>query len=123
MKNDAQRIASYLAKTVPATVSLKVASMLGGMKTGFAASMTGLTGLADTETLIQGVLNDANVPTIQYPFYLNFGREIWSKQRLGVDGPTLVAVAQSLHDKYEAYGLATATLVDIADQVFHIAVI
>jgi hypothetical protein len=33
-----------------------------------------------------------------------------------------VSVAQSLHDKWEAYGLATATLVDIADKVFHIAV-
>jgi hypothetical protein len=119
VKDDARRIASYLAKTVPATMSLKVASQLTGMKSGFAGAMTSLVPM---EIQIQGILNSANVPTIQYPFYLNFGREIWSKQREGIDGPTLAAVGQSLHDKYVAYGLKTATLTDIADQVFNITV-
>jgi hypothetical protein len=119
MKTDAQRIASYLAKTVPATMSLKVASVLSGMKTGFASAVQSL---ATMEASVQGLLNDANVPTIDYPFYLNFGREIWSKMREGIDGPTLASVAQSLHDKYESYGLSTATLVDIADQIFNITV-
>lgn len=119
MKSDAQRIASYLAKTVPSTVGLKVASMLSGMKTGFAGAAHSL---VPVEIAIQAVLNDTDIPTIEYPFYLNFGRELWSEQGKGIDGPTLASVAQSLHDKYEAYGLATATLVDIADQVFHITV-
>jgi len=119
MKTDAQRIASYLAKTVPATLSLKIASVLGGMQSGFAAATNDLVPM---EQAVQGVCNDAAVPTIQYPFYLNFGREIWSGKMQGIDGPGLIAVAQSLHDKYVTYGLATAVLVDIADQVFTITV-
>jgi hypothetical protein len=119
VKDDAKRIASYLAKTVPATVSLKVASVLAGMKTGFAGAVQSLVPI---EMAIQTVLNDTDLPTIDYPFYLNFGREIWAKQNEGIDGPTLASVAQSLHDKYEAYGLTSAVLIDIADQVFHLVV-
>jgi hypothetical protein len=120
VKSDAQRIASYLAKTVPATVSLKVASVLSGMTTGFSAAVDSLVPM---ETQTQALLNDADVPTIQYPFYLNFGRELWAKIRKGIDGPSLAALGQSLHDKYVGYGLETAVLADIAGQVFNITVI
>jgi hypothetical protein len=119
VKTDAQRIASYLAKTVPATMSLKVASVLSGMKTGFSSAVQSL---ATMEALVQGLLNDANVPTIDYPYYYNFAREIWAKMREGIDGPSLASVAQSLHDKYESYGYATATLAAIADEIFNITV-
>jgi hypothetical protein len=119
MRTEAQRHAAYLLKTVPATVSLKVAAVLGGMKTGFSAAINDLVPI---EQATQGVLNDADVPTVQYPFYLNFAREIWARKFRGIDGPTLISSAQSLHDKYVSYGLATAVLVDIADQVFTITV-
>jgi hypothetical protein len=119
VKSDAERIASYLAKTVPATVSLKLASVLAGMKTGFSAAAQSLVPM---EISVQAILNDADVPTIDYPFYLSYAREVWKRIRLGIDGPTLASVAQSLHDKWEAAGLASATLVDIADQVFNITV-
>ena len=119
MKTDLQRDDSYIAKTVAATVSLKVASRLATMKTGFSTAMLSLVPI---EIAIQAVLNDADVPTIDYPFYLNFGREIWKLQNKGIDGTTLASSAQSLHNKYESYGFATATLADIADQIFHITV-
>lgn len=93
--------------------------MLAGMKTGFTAA---LNSLVPIEMAIQTVLNGTDVPTIDYPFYMNFGREIWSKQNKGIDGDTLASVAQSLTDKYEAYGLDDAILIDIADTVFHITV-
>ena len=89
------------------------------MITGFDCAVNSL---VPVETQIQALLNDADVPTIQYPFYLNFGRELWAKIRKGIDGPTLAAVGQSLHDKYVGYGMETATLVDIADQVLNITV-
>jgi hypothetical protein len=119
VKSDAERIASYLAKTVPTTVSLKIASVLTGMKSGFASAANSSVSM---ETQVQAILNDADEPTIQYPFYLNFGREIWKEIRVGIDGATLASVAQSLHDKYVAYGLKTAVLADIADAVFNITV-
>jgi hypothetical protein len=120
MKDDARRIASYLAKTVPATMSLKVASALATMKTAFGSATSSLVTM---EMAVQGVLNDADIPSIEYPFYYNFAREIWAKQREGIDGPSLSSLGQSLHDKYEAYGLATATLVEIASTVFGLTVI
>jgi len=119
VKTDEQRIASYLAKTVPATLSLKVAAVLGGMQSGFAAACNDLVPI---EIAIQAECNIAAVPTIQYPFYLNFGREIWKLEHKGIDGPGLIASAQSLHDKYVSYGLDTALLVSIADKVFTITV-
>ena len=100
-------------------MSLKVASALTGMKSGFA---TAVQSLVPVEMQIQALLNGADVPTIQYPFYLNFGREIWKKIHEGIDGTTLASSAQSLHDKYVAYGLLTANLQAIADQVFNITV-
>jgi hypothetical protein len=100
-------------------VSLKVAAQLGGMKTGFSGAIQSL---VPVEMATQNVLNAAAVPTINYPFYLNFAREIWKLIRKGIDGPGLAASAQSLHDKYEAYGLATLTLAAIADTVFNITV-
>ena len=90
MKNDAERIASYLAKTVPATLGLKIAAMLGGMQSGFSSAVGPLVAM---EVAIQGLCNSAAVPTIQYPFYLNFGREIWKLEHKGIDGPGLLASA------------------------------
>ena len=40
----------------------------------------------------------------------------------GINGAALTVAVQSLHDKWEANGLATATLIEIADTVFSITV-
>lgn len=119
MRSDAQRIGAYITKTAPTTVGLKVAARLTGMKSGFAAAVTELVPI---EQQIQGLLNAAAVPTIQYPYYLAYGREIWGMRNRGIDGDALTAMTQSLHDKWEANGLATATLITIADTVFNITV-
>lgn len=120
MRTDQQRGEAYVAKVAPTTVGLKVAAVLAGMKTGFQAAINDLVPI---EMQIQGLLNGyGDVPTIQYPFYLNFGREIWAKRNRGIAGDSLEAQAQSLHDYYEAYGLATLHLIDIAAVVFNITV-
>ena len=115
MRSDAERIAQYNAKTVPANVALVVTAQLPDMKSGFAANSTTL---IEKETLIQNALNAAGIPTIQYPFYLNFGRELYSLDRRGISGTTYVIMAQSLFDKYLAYGLAQGTLLAIAADIF-----
>lgn len=117
MKDDATRIAQYNAKTVATTVGLKVASMLPTMKTGFADQCASFVA---KEIAIQGVLNAVvgGIPTIQYPFYLNFGREIWKRERAGITGPSALMHSISLEDKYEGYGLAAITLKKIALDVF-----
>ena len=115
MKSDAERIASYDAKTVPANVALVVTAQLPDMKSGFSAAVTSL---AAIEMQIQGLLNSANVPTISYPFYLNFGRELWALGKRGVSGTSFTTMAQSLLEKYVKYGLLEADLKLIATVAF-----
>lgn len=120
MRTDAQRKDKYVAKTTPTTVGLKVASVLGDMKSGFSAAISDLYPI---ETKIQGILNSAGtVPTLRYPFYLNFGRELWKRDWAGIDGPALVAMAVVLTAKYVDYGLVEAHLIKIALDCFGITV-
>ncbi|MFZ1946906.1 MAG: hypothetical protein WAW06_05120, partial [bacterium] len=72
---------------------------------------------------VQAILNKAGVPTIQYPFYLNFGREMWAISARGTHGPALLDRATDLHAKYVSYGLATAELKKIALDVFNCTIV
>lgn len=120
VKTDATRIASYNAKTVPTTVGLKVASQLTLMKASFADMANSFVA---KEIAIQAVLNgEGDIPTIQYPFYLNFGRELWALSLRGINGNVLVAVGTSLKTKYTSYGLEAATLSKVALDVFAIVI-
>jgi hypothetical protein len=120
MKDDVTRIAQYNAKTVATTVGLKVASMLPTMKVSFAAMCNSFVA---KEIAIQGQLNTyGDVPTIQYPFYINYGREIWGLNQRGIVGPTAVFMAISLTTKYTSYGLNSAHLKDLAVDVFNIII-
>lgn len=119
MKSDTIRIESYDAKTVPTTVSLKVASMLAPMKSLFA---TRCASFVAKELLIQGNLIQTGTPTIQYPFYLNFGRELWGLSTRGISGAALITMGTSLHAKYVAFGLDTGLLKLIADDVFSVII-
>jgi len=119
LRTSSQRTDQYNAKTAAATVGLKIAAVLADMKTGFSAAITELVPI---EQQIQGLLNAGNVPTVYYPFYLNFGREMWALTSKGINGATLTSMAQALHDKYVSRGLATARLIEIADTVFAVTV-
>ena len=119
MRTETDRIGLYDVKTAAPTVGLKVAAQLAGMKTNFAAAITAMVPIMQQ---IQGILNAAAIPTIRYPFYYAYAREMWALRNRGINGDTLTLMAQSLHDKWEANGLASATLVTIADSVFTITV-
>jgi len=120
MRTDQQRQDKYAAKTVSSTVSLKVASMLASMKTGFASQANSFVA---KEIAVQGALNlIGTVPTLQYPAYLNFGREIWGLTRRGITGPALTFMTQSLATKYESYGCVKANIQSIATDVFNIVI-
>jgi len=120
MRDDTQRQAKYNAKTVAATVGLKVAAELADMKSAFAAACAAFVA---KEIAVQGVLNgEGDVPTIQYPFYINYGREIFGLEQRGITGPTQLAMAVSLTVKYESYGLDAATLRKIALDVFTLTI-
>lgn len=120
MKDDAQRVAAYTAKTVATTVGLKVASQLSLMKSGFASAAASFYA---KEVIIQTTLNgEGDVPTIQYPFYLNFGREMWGLSQRGITGAALVAMGTSLKTKYTSYGLDATNLSKVALDAFSIVI-
>lgn len=120
MRTSGQRIDKHAANYAPTTVGLKVAAQLGTMKSGFMAAVGPL---VQVGFKIQAVLNKAGVPTIQYPFYLNFGREMWHLYSIGVHGPAFLDRATDLHAKYVSYGLATAELKVIAIDVFNCTIV
>jgi hypothetical protein len=122
MRDDALRIAAYISKTTPTTVGLKVAAQLAGMKTGFSGSMTGPDGIVATEMKVQGILNawstPTPIPTIDYPFYMNFARQVFARRRKGVDGTGLTAIAQAYKDYWTDLGYLDTLLVKIALDCF-----
>jgi hypothetical protein len=120
VKTDAERSARYDAKTNAAVVGLVVAAVLPDARTNF-ADPAGMSDLVSKEQQIQGILNAAGEPTIEYPFYLAFGRELWALNRKGIAGPALKNAAQGVRDKWNYKGFLNAGILDkIALDVFNV---
>ena len=79
------------------------------------------TSLALMETQVKQVCDGAGVPTIQYPFYLCFGRELWSLTRREFSGESLAQEAATLIAKWVARGLTSAVLQSIRTAVFSVS--
>ena len=73
------------------------------------------------ELQVKQVCDGAGVPTIQYPFYLCFGREIWALSRKEVSGESLAKEAATLIAKWKARGLNEALLQGIRTDVFNVS--
>jgi hypothetical protein len=77
--------------------------------------------LAAMELQVKQVCDGAGVPTIQYPFYLCFGREMWSLTRRDISGESMAIEAATLIAKWKARGLVEALLQAIRTDVFNVA--
>ena len=77
--------------------------------------------IAAMELQVKQVCDGAGVPTIQYPFYLCFGREMWSLTRKDISGESLAKEAKVLVDKWTARGLTSAVLQGIRTDVFNVS--
>ena len=73
------------------------------------------------ELQVTQVCDGAGVPTIQYPFYLCFGREMWALSRKDISGESLAQEAAILITKWTARGLTQAVLQAIRTDVFNVA--
>jgi len=73
------------------------------------------------ELQVKQVCDGAGVPTIQYPFYLSFGREMWALTRKDISGESLAIEAATLIAKWKARGLTEALLAAIRTDVFNVA--
>jgi len=73
------------------------------------------------ELQVKQVCDGAGVPTIQYPFYLCFGREMWSLTRSDISGESLALEAATQIAKWVSRGLTQSLLQDIRTDVFNVA--
>ncbi len=77
--------------------------------------------MAAMELQVKQVCDGAGVSTIQYPFYLCFGREIWALTRKDISGESMAKEAAVLITKWTARGLTQAVLQSIRTDVFNVA--
>lgn len=120
MRSSKQRIAKYIAKTDPATVSLKVAAMLPIMKANYAPSAHEAVAL---ETAFRDWFAQEQVAPRDhffYIFYLNFARELYWRGIKRYFGANLVFYAQPKKDKWLAQGLNDEVLKKLALDLFGI---
>ena len=77
--------------------------------------------IAAMELQVKQVCDGAGVPTIRYPFYLCFGREMWALSRKDISGESLALEAAILITKWTARGLTAAVLQGIRTDVFNVS--
>jgi hypothetical protein len=73
------------------------------------------------ELQVKQVCDGAGVPTIQYPFYLCFGREMWALTRKDISGESMSQAAAVLIAKWVARSLSEPLLQAIRTDVFNVA--
>ncbi len=117
MMDPAKRIANwnvkYNTERIKATLDEKRPAML--------ASVTAVYPLITAmELQVKQVCDSTGVPTIQLPFYLNFGRELWALSRKEISGETLAMEAANLITKWVGRGLTQAVLQSIRTDVFNV---
>jgi hypothetical protein len=118
VKGAIYRNQKYDAKYTPANLIRDLTVQLPNMTARFAVVTPNLVA---SETAVKQVLDGAGVPTIQYPFYLCFGRELFALQRREISGESLALEAATLIAKWVARGLTQAVLQAVRTDVFSIA--
>ena len=117
MKGAIYRAQKYDAKYTPANLTRDLTVKLPKMTQRFAA-VTPM--IVANETAVKQVCDGAGVATIQYPFYLCFGREMWALNRREISGESLAKEAAVLVAKWKARGLTEAVLQAIRTDVFNV---
>jgi hypothetical protein len=118
MIDPTKRIANWDAKfnteRIKATLDEKRPKMLANVNAVYPM-------IAAMELQVKQVCDGAGVPTIQYPFYLCFGREMWALSRKDISGESLALEAAILITKWTARGLTEAVLQGIRTDVFNVS--
>ena len=118
MIDPTKRIAKWNAKYD----TTRVKAILDEMRPAMLANVTAVFPMITAmELQVKQVCDGAGVPTIQYPFYLNFGRELWALSRKEVSGESFAQEAAVLIAKWMARGLQGPLLQAIRTDVFNVA--
>ena len=104
----------YNTERIKATLDEKRPAMLANVTAVFPL-------ITAMELQVKQTCDASGVPTIQYPFYLNFGREIWALTRKEVSGESLAQEAATLIAKWVARGLTQSVLQAVRTDVFNVA--
>jgi hypothetical protein len=114
----AKRIANWNAKYN----TERIKATLDDKRPGMLASVTAVYPMITAmELQVKQVCDGAGVKTIQLPFYLNFGREIWALSRKEISGETLAIEVATLIAKWTSRGLTAAVLQGIRTDVFNVS--
>ncbi|MBM3323070.1 hypothetical protein FJY69_06305 [candidate division WOR-3 bacterium] len=115
--NPMQRIARWNTKYN----TERIKSVLDEMRPAMYANVQAVFPLiAAMELQVKQVLDGLGVSMKDYPFYLAFGREIWSLTRKQVSGESLAIEAETLIAKWVARGLTRSVLEAVRTQVFNV---
>lgn len=117
MNGSPYRAYAYGVKVNPVTLLADLDAAIDDMVARYSVTATSM---AATDTLVKQTLDTAGVPTIQYPFYLCFGREMWKKGVQAISGESLALFAALLITKWTARGLTQAVLQSIRTDVFNV---
>lgn len=117
MPDPTKRIANWDEKYNLERINAILTEKRPTMKTSMSVAFTSI---ALMETKVKQVCDLSAVPTIQYPFYLCFGRELWSLTRKEISGDSLMAEAAILIAKWVARGLQAPVLETIRTEVFNV---
>jgi hypothetical protein len=104
----------YNTERIKATLDEKRPAMLANVTAVFPM-------IAAMELQVKQVCDGAGLPTIQYPFYLCFGREMWALSRKDISGESLALEAATLIAKWVARGLTQSVLQAIRTDVFNVS--
>ncbi len=116
MTDPTRRIAKWNAKFD----TTRIKETLDAMRPAMLANVTAVFPLLTAmELQVKQTCDASGVPTIQCPFYLNFGREIWALTRKEVSGESLAQEVAVLSAKWTARGLTQAVLQAIRTDVFN----
>ncbi len=117
MTDPTKRIARWNAKYD----TTRIKATLDELRPAMLAAVTAVFPLITAmELQVKQTCDASGVPTIQYPFYLNFGREIWALTRKEVSGESLAQEVAVLSAKWTARGLTQAVLQAIRTDVFNV---
>jgi hypothetical protein len=100
----------------------RIKATLDEMRPTMLANVTAVTPMITAmELQVKQVCDGTGVPTIRYPFYLCFGREMWALTRKDISGESLALEAATLIAKWVARGQTEAVLQAIRTDVFNVA--
>jgi len=99
----------------------RISAILTGKRSKMLQHVTNVTSMITAmELQVKQVCDGAGCSTIQYPFYLCFGREIWALTRKDISGESMAQAAALLIAKWVARGLQAPVLQAIRSDVFNV---